>query len=101
MTVVRFPRGRQPRHVELARDLRDDLVAVADDGRDFAGAVLRLARIAQLQLAAERSPATTLDALERLAARHQTAMTALGARARETRICPDVEGRAIGHGEAA
>lgn len=99
--LVRFRRGRQPAHIELARDLRDEVVALADDGRDWAHAVLRLARVAQLCLAAGRSPATALDQIERLATRHEAAMTAIGAHARATRVCPDVEEPAVGHGEAA
>lgn len=100
--VVPLRRGRLPADVERLRDLEVEVIALADDGRDFAGAVRHLSRIAQLQLVAGQSPATTLDRLERLAARQETTLAALAARARaEQRPCPDVEGPEIGHGRAA
>jgi hypothetical protein len=82
-------------------DLRDEVVALADEGRDWATATIHLVRLAQLQLAAGRSPATVLAEIERRALRHQTAMTSAGAHARADRSCPDAEEPAVGHGEAA
>lgn len=93
--------GRRPLIVERLRDLEDEVIALADEGRDVAEAVRRLARLGQTALVAGHSPATVLDRIERLASRHETAMAAIAARAKAARSCPDVIEVVVGHGEAA
>lgn len=108
MTAVIVPlrraRGRQGRQsaaIELTRDLRDEVTALADDGRDFASLVLRLSRLAQTRHAAQLGLAELLDELERIALRHSAQMTAAGVHARADRACLDGEARGAGHGRAA
>jgi hypothetical protein len=105
-TVVAFERpcgrGRQPAEVEALRDARDELTALVDEGRELAAVLIVVARRAQVTLARGHSPATDLDALERLALRHQARLTAAAAELRADAVCPDGEtGRRIGHGAAA
>lgn len=101
VVALRRGRGRLPAHLERLRDLEVEVVALADEGRDFAGRACQLARTAQLLLAAGHSPTTALDEIERLATRHETAMAAAASHARADRRCPDVAEPEIGHGRAA
>lgn len=88
--------------LEQAADGRDEVLALADERRIFAQAVLGLARIAEVQLAAGRAPATILDELERLALQELTRATTAVVALRAGDACPDgVEERRAGHGAAA
>lgn len=93
--------GRQSAAIELTRDLRDEVTALADDGRDFAALVLRLSRLAQIRSAAQLGLNDLLDELERVALRHSAQMTTAGVHARADRACLDGAARGAGHGRAA
>lgn len=95
-------RGRQPVEVEQRRDLRDELVATVLEDVDHARELLLLTRSAMRAVAAGRSPADDLTALERLVIRlaYQRGTAAAGLRADE--VCPDgADLRHVGHGAAA
>lgn len=104
--VVPFERptrsGRQPAAVEQTRDLHDELTALIAEDLDHGRELLAVTRTAMVAVAAGRSPADHLVALEdrilRLILQRKGASAALAAQD----VCPDgAETRHLGHGRAA
>lgn len=96
----RAGRGRQPAEVEVARDARDELTACRAETAERYARLLAGARRAQVSLAAGRSAAEVLDAMERDLVRGLNQLAA--AAAADDAICLDGETRRhVGCGQAA
>lgn len=93
-------RGRQPVQVERLRDVRDELTALMDEGRELGLLIVELARRAEALLARGQSPASVLDQLEHVGNRQANRMTAAIAQARLDDPCMDGAAEP-GHGAAA